>query len=228
MSRFLKKIKTKFSLLVSLVKNDPFLAEEAIKGGADSIKVHLNVKHRASKTLFKTWKEEKKNIKRIIDISDIPVGIVPGAEKVADPDEMIDMRKLGIDFWDIFSHHLPLYLFEVEKMGKMSAIDYRFNLDHLPFLEKQGIQIFETSIIEPAEYGQALTSADIARYGYLLSKINIPAIVPTQRKIQPEEVRYLKNIGFSGIGIGAVVTGKNRSDLRKIVSLYRDSIDRIS
>lgn len=224
MNKLLKKLKKNFILVVSLAENDPFLAEAAEAGGADAIKVHLNVHHRASKTLFKPWKKEKKNIIKILEASSIPVGIVPGAETVATLEEMMEMEELGIDFWDIFAHHLPTYLFKLKKMNWMCAIDYRFPLDYLPYLEKLGIQALETSIIPPEEYGQKLTARDLTYYQHLIKKIKIPKIIPTQRKIFPEDLAVLKKIGFNGIGIGAVVTGKNKNKLKKIVKQYKEKI----
>ena len=42
----------RFSLIVSLPKNDYNLAKAAWESGADAIKVHINVKHNASKQVF--------------------------------------------------------------------------------------------------------------------------------------------------------------------------------
>lgn len=228
MSEFLKKLKKKFCLLVSLAENDPRLAEAAQAGGADAIKVHLNVRHRASGTNFQSWKKEKERIVKILKGSAIPVGIVPGAETVAAIEEMKEMESLGIDFWDIFAHHLPGYLFKLKGMGKMTAVDWRFPLEYLPYLEKLGIEIIETSIIPPEEYGQRLTARDLCYYQHLIKQIKAPRIVPTQRKILTGELGLLKKIGFNGIGIGAVVTGGDKSRLKNIVREYKKAIEEIS
>lgn len=226
--RFLEKLSKKFCLLVSLPKNDPKLALIAEGQGADALKVHLNVKHHASGTLFKSWKDEKKKIKAILKNVKIPVGIVPGAETVAPLEEMLEMQELGLDFWDIFAHHLPGYLFDLKNMGKMTAINYEFPLDYLPELEGLGIDIIETSIIPPSEYGKPLTARDLAFYKYLIKKISSPAVIPTQRKIAPSDIVHLKKMGASGIGIGAVVTGHSKNELKKCVKAFAQKIKELN
>lgn len=227
-TRFIEKVNTKFTLLVSLYDNDPHLAEIAQKCGADAIKAHLNVLHNASKTNFKSWKEEKENLTRIIKSVNIPVGIVPGSEIAATYEEMLEIEELGFDFWDIFAHHAPPYLFNLKNMSKMMAVNYEYDLDYLPELEDLGVEILETSIINPEEYGKILSAKDLSAYKYLIKKISIPAVVPTQRKIKPEEVPVLMQVGFSGIGIGAVVTGKDYDTYEKAVSAFAKKVKEIN
>lgn len=228
MTRFIEKISTKFTLLVSLYDNDPRLAEIAQKCGADAIKVHLNVLHNASKTNFKSWGEEKEKLKQIIKGVNIPVGIVPGAETVAAYEEMLEIEELGFDFWDIFTHHAPSYLFNLKNMSKMMAVNYEYNLDYLPELEDLGVEILETSVINPQEYGKILSAKDLSVYKYLIKKISIPAVIPTQRKIKPFDVPILMQVGFSGIGIGAVVTGKDYDTYEKAVSAFAKEVREIN
>ena len=57
----------KLTLIVSLPKNDVEVARAAIKGGADVIKIHINVEHRASKTKFGSFDEEIEEINKIIN-----------------------------------------------------------------------------------------------------------------------------------------------------------------
>lgn len=224
MVRFIDKINQKFVLLVSLYENDPRLAEIAQKCGADAVKVHLNVLHRASKTNFKSWREEKSKLIEIVKNSNVPVGIVPGAEEAASYEEMLEIESLGFDFWDMFAHHAPSYLFDLKKMTKMMAVDYSYNLECLHELEGLGVEILETSVINPAEYGQKLSAKDLSYYNYLIKKIEIPAIIPTQRKITIGDIAFLRQAGASGIGIGAVVTGKDYGTYKACVMSFAEKI----
>jgi hypothetical protein len=47
----------KMVLIASLPKNDPALAKAAAAGGADMLKIHLNVEHAASGTKFGSFDE---------------------------------------------------------------------------------------------------------------------------------------------------------------------------
>lgn len=228
MTRFIEKLNTKFTLLVSLYENCPHLAELAQACGADAIKVHLNVFHAASKTNFKSWSEEKDKIKQILKNVNIPVGIVPGAKTVAAYEEMLEIESLGVDFWDIFAHDAPAYLFDLKNMSKMMAVNYQYDLDHLSEIEDLGIEVLEASIINPEEYGKILTIKDVGDYKYLIKKISIPAVIPTQRKIKPEELPLLQQTGASGIGIGAIVTGKDYDSYKKSVSAFAKKVKEIN
>ena len=78
----LKKLigENKFSLVVSLPANNLAFAEAALKGGAQAVKVHINVKHQASGNVFGTFKENKDFLRDLVRLcGDTPAGLVPGA-----------------------------------------------------------------------------------------------------------------------------------------------------
>src|SRR5690606_12862086 len=86
-----------FSLLVSLPQNDPALARAAMRGGAQGLKIHINVEHHASGTHFGSWSEEKERIAAILEeAKEAPVGIVPGGNPFASPAEFAEMAQMGI------------------------------------------------------------------------------------------------------------------------------------
>lgn len=228
MSRFVNEgKKRKFNLMVSIPENNIKMAEAAQENGADAIKIHINCHHRASGNNFGPWSEEKKNAVKIIESLKIPLGIVPGAlEQVASPKEMQEIEELGFDFWDCFSHHTPLYMFERLKMGRMMAIDFQTSLEQIPMLEEIGMQVLETSVINPINYGAPLNVHDLAYYKRIVdSKKKAIVMVPTQKKIMPCELKYLKEAGVNGIVIGIIVTGNTVKSLGKATAQFRAAID---
>lgn len=228
MKRFLKMIKEKgFCLIVSLPENSVNLAKAAQRGGADALKVHINVEHQASKTKFGSFKEEEKDLKKIISAVSIPVGIMPGAQRVATEKEMEKIISLGFDFFDVYSQHAPLYLLK-SKIGKMIALNHTYNLEEVERLGSLGAEALEASIIMPSGYGKRLNLNDLAKYSVLVKTINIPVIVPTQREIHHSEVPRLKEVGVKGIMIGAVVTGKKEDSIEKKTREFRKAVDKIS
>ena len=64
-------------LIVSLPRNDRDLARAAIDSGADLLKVHVNVHHRASGTAFGSLQEEMDRLNAILDLH-VPTGLVVG------------------------------------------------------------------------------------------------------------------------------------------------------
>lgn len=222
-----EQLKKSMTLIVSLTENNPEWAKKIESAGAHSIKVHLNVLHRASKTDFRSWSEEKERIASIPSELSIPVGIVPGAETTASMEEMEEIKKAGFDYLDIFSHHMPPEYLSIKGMNKSVAIDFRYPLDRAKILEELGADVIEASIVPPDEYRTPLSIKDIAFYRHLISQLSIPVFIPTQRKIKPCQVEWLHRAGASGIAIGAVVTEKDLETVLRTTEAFRNAIDRL-
>jgi putative N-acetylmannosamine-6-phosphate epimerase len=227
-SRMMKILEeSHFSLLVSIPRNDPEMAKAAEEGGADGIKVHLNVSHYASGTDFGPWESEKKNITAILENAKIPVGLLPGADKVASKDEIKEARKMGIDFLDSFAHQMPLYLWKLDGLGMMLAVNSEYSWRQVEALEHSGMDALEATVLPHEEYGKDLNMRDVSIYRNLAISTTRPLIIPTQKKIRPEEAAILKKAGARGIVIGAVVTGKTAEGVFTMTKAFREAIDNI-
>ena len=66
------------ALIASLPGNRLDLAKAAVECGADVVKVHMNVQHRASGLHFGTFEEEKETLQEILSVAKGPCGIVAG------------------------------------------------------------------------------------------------------------------------------------------------------
>ena len=64
------------ALIASLPGNRLDLAKAAVECGADVVKVHMNVQHRASGLHFGTFEEEKETLQEILSVAKGPCGIV--------------------------------------------------------------------------------------------------------------------------------------------------------
>lgn len=227
MSRWIKKIQYQpFNLLVSIPKNHPDFAEAAEYGGADAIKVHLNCKHPASSYVFGTLKQERNSIEKILKKVSLPVGIVPGAEKTASRAELDELQNIGIDFFDIFAHHMPLNYLE-NTLGKMVCIDSRYTPQQVQRLATLGVEAFEASIIPHEEYGRPVVLSDLIHWKALSENLETPLLISTQRKINPEECQWLAEMGARGIVIGIVVTGDTPSGVQRATKFFRVAIDEL-
>lgn len=200
----------KFTLVTSLPSNSLALAQAAIEGGAQAVKVHANVWHRASGHTFGTFAENRTFLKELVQLcGDVPVGLVPGADEAfITNDERVELENMGVDFFSSYAAHLPPYMMDSTKLTKMVAIGHGYTQNTLDGVGRTGIEVLECSIQPGEAYGQKLNLDDIIRYADIAAKVNIPTLIPTQKHIVPEDVRHLYAVGCKAVMIGAIVMGK--------------------
>ena len=225
-SRLLRRLAEGPALLVSLPHNDPALAKAAQEHGADALKVHVNVHHDASGTHFGSFTAERPSLEAILGAVEIPVGLMVGAEMVASPQDVEQARQLGFDFVDAFAHHMPAWMLAVEGLAKMAAIDGGYDVETIAGLEAAGADLLEAAIIPHDGYGRPLSIADLAAYRRVRAATNLPIVVPTQRRIAPDEVTALvRKVGVQAVMIGAIVTGNDARGIAVGTAAFRRAID---
>ena len=212
--------------MVSIPRNDPEMGKAAEEAGADAIKMHIYTKHPASQRLFGSLQKERKSLEKVLSAVHLPVGIVPGAEKIASLKEMEELKEMGIDFFDVFAHHLPLDYLSLN-LGKMVCLDSRYSPSQVKEMAFCGVDVFEASIIPHEGYGKPVYFADLANWKALVEGVSVPVMVSTQRKIKPEEIGYLQEIGVRGVVIGVVVTGETTKGVYETTLRFRKAMDRL-
>lgn len=219
----------KFSLLVSLPSNSLELAEAALEGGAQAIKVHCNVWHRASGHTFGTYEENREFIRQLIRLcGDVPVGLMPGtSEAFISEDDRRELEEMGLSYVSAYSHHLPCFMMESGTLTNAVAIDFTYSNSTLDAVRDSDIEVLECSIVRGEEYGTSLNYGDILRYSEIVNKSGKPCVVPTQRKIRPCEVKHLYRAGCKALMIGAVVMGQEPTpeEVRSVTRAFRDAVD---
>lgn len=223
-----EKIKSgKFGLIVSLPGNSAELARAAEAGGADMLKVHLNVLHAASGNSFGSLSEERDNIESILQSVKIPVGIMPGAGTTASFDDMLKLEDMGISFFDIYATDMPVSYMKLKNMEGMPALGHNWNKNEPKYLKKAGFKLLEASIVHHDRYGAPLVLSDLLNYSFIAEKFEGAVVVPTQKAIKPGETATLADMGVSGIMIGKIVTGETASDIESATTLFRKAIEKI-
>ncbi|HIE50426.1 MAG TPA: hypothetical protein EYP85_01590 [Armatimonadetes bacterium] len=212
------------TLIVSLPRNSVELAQAAVDGGAEVLKVHLNLRHAASGLDFGPLAEERERLQAILEAVEVPVGIVLGGKKVAPPEDLTELADLGFAFFDVYAHHAPAWLLEVKGLLPMFAIDDSYSLREVKMLEALGMQILEAAIVPPEGYGQPLTVRDVCLYGLLTRTVSVPVVVPTQRYVSPREVGILAGVGVHALMIGAIVTGTDAHSLERTTRAFRQAL----
>lgn len=219
----------KFSLVVSLPSNDLALAKAALEGGAQAVKVHCNVWHRASGHTFGTYAENRAFLKQLIALcGDVPVGLVPGgADAFITEQERQELEDMGLGFFSSYSQHLPCHMMESKKLTKMVAIDYTYTQNTLDAVRRSPIDVLECSVQPGENYGTDLNYADILRYSDLVDKSGKPCLIPTQRKIKPSEVKHLYGAGCKAVMIGAIVMGKEPGpeQVKATTAAFREAVE---
>jgi hypothetical protein len=227
MSRTEALLRTRPALLVSLPRNELSLAEAALAGGADGLKVHLNVVHHASGTSFGSWPEEEPAVRAIVALG-APVGMVPGTrERTITPREAQEIEAAGVDFLDAYIQDMPVMVAEsVSRLALMAALSWR-DADRewsLGPLESR-CTLLEASIVHPDGYGEPLAPHDLAAYREIADRWpDLPAIVPTQRALLPREVEKVLATGMRGILIGAIVTGATPESIERVTRQFRQAL----
>ncbi|MDI7246746.1 MAG: hypothetical protein QME92_04655 [Bacillota bacterium] len=231
MSRFVALLKKQpFTLVASLPTNDCDLAKAALDGGAEVIKVHINVHHRASGTLFGSLDEERDRLTGILEVCGgrAPVGIVPGGSPVVEALLVETLRDMGFDFISAYAHHLSPDCLDVDGIGKMVAAHFSYTAGDVATLAAMGFDVFEASVMHPETYGQRMSLKDLAAYKHICDTVSQPVVIPTQCAVRPEEVRQLAAAGARAIMVGAVVTGKTRESICDSIRAFRRAISALS
>ena len=209
MSRLYDAIRKKgFVIIVSPPKNCPELIATAFECGADACKVHLNVEHKASGVTFGSWEKEEAAIKKCLRPNDNPgpVGIMPGADVTPSRETMEAICEAGVDFFDIYDHHCPAWMLALP-MCAMMAVGPDYCLNRVRALSRLGMDILEASIVPTEDYGKALTVQDLERYWLLNQATDRPVVVPSQKKLTPEDLPLIRETGVRGVMLGTISLG---------------------
>ena len=214
------------ALIMSLPINDEELGRAAFEEGADAVKVHINLHHNAGGEDLGDYESNRDLFDRMLFRAKGPMGIVPGASPEAILKDIDKVRASDFAFVSFYSSFLPVSALPI-RQELMAACDKGFTLGEVAAYEKAGASVIEASVVPTAEYGTPLNFKDLAVYGAIAGCTRLPVVVPTQRFIEPKDVKYLAACGVRGIMIGAIVTGKTQAGIASAVRAFRKAIDEL-
>lgn len=217
--------KKKMTLIMSLPANDPALARAAWANGADVVKVHINVQHRASKTLFGSFAQEQEALTQILAEAKGPCGLVAGGDLESALHDYEAAVKAGFSFISLYVRHMPSQILRCPSVYKMAALDPGYTLEEAEDLARIGADVLEASVMQPDTYGDPLSAKEFLQYCALCRHTVLPVVVPTQRHVTAADVPLLHRCGVKGLMMGAVVSGKTEESVAASVAAFRTAID---
>ena len=215
----------KLVLIMSLPGNDPAWCRAAFEAGADAVKVHINVEHRASGVRFGRLAEERPALEEMLSRRSGPMGLVLGGSLQQAALDVSQANALPFSFYSVYAHHMPAWALGGKPL--MAACDGAYSPEEISAMPAMGADVLEASVIPGAEYGLPLSMRDLVRYAAIAKSVRIPVVVPTQRAIRPDETEALIRAGVKGLMIGAVVTGKEEKTIAQAVAAFRKAIDQV-
>src|SRR5699024_7079705 len=91
-------------------------------GGADAIKVHLNVDHRASGNDFGSLEKHYEFFEKLANEFDGPLGVVPGDSPLKiSRTELEELEKMGFNYYSIYMKQMPTFMLDME-LEKTAAV----------------------------------------------------------------------------------------------------------
>lgn len=223
-------MENRFSVIAALPRNDLSLARAALEGGAQAVKVHCNVWHRASGNTFGTFAENRAFLRELIALcGEVPVGLVPGgADAYITAEERLELEEMGLSFFSSYAQYVPCHMLDSTRLAKMIAIGADYTQNTLDAVRASAIDVLECSIQPGENYGTSMNYADLLRYSDIAAKTAKPCVVPTQRHIRPEEVHHLAVAGCKAVMIGAIVMGDAQpEDVKRAAAAFREAADAV-
>ncbi|GAA4527075.1 hypothetical protein [Nonomuraea ferruginea] len=211
---------SRLAVLVSLPRNETALAQAASDAGADGLKVHTNVRHRASGTDFGPLDAEREALRGILALG-VPTGLVVGAAGSVSIAEMAAAREMGFDYFDVYAADAPAgYVEACGPVTPMVALGPGDGPSQARAMVRRGCGALELSTLEPDRYGTPLSLATLARLEAVASAVDVPVVVPSQHALVPDDLASLRDAGAAAVLLGAVVTGADTAEFGARIEPY--------
>ncbi len=216
------------SLWASLPRNDLDLAKAALRGGAQTIKVHLNAFHRASGSKFGTFSEELPFLKALAGL-DCGKAVMIGQETIPSPQEMRELAAMGFTGFNLYLKHAAPWLLEdsiTRQMTPYLALEHGYSPQDLERILAISAAQIEASVVAPSDYGTPLTAEDMRTYKELVANTGRRIIVPSQKKILPSDVPALRATGIQVLLLGVIAVGSTVESFEAGMREFSDALSR--
>ena len=219
-------------LWASLPRNEIALAKAALAGGAQAIKVHLNAFHRASGSRFGTFQEELPFLEALAALPG-KKAVMIGQEVLPSRNEMLALADLGFTGFNLYLKHARApgteWLISPEITARITpylALEHGFGAAELKQILAIPSAQIEASFVDPNDYGQGLTLEDMRTYRELVQSTGRTVIVPSQKKILPQDVPALRDTGIQVLLLGVIAVGATPESFESGFRNFSDALSR--
>jgi hypothetical protein len=221
-------LKRKFTIISNLYTNSLQLASASEEGGADAIELNLNFEETGTGVRYGTIDLEEHAISEIIGSVKVPVGVRIGDAPMIRREEWEKIVSTGIDYVKMMAHHMPSFIYNDERVCKIISVGSGYVLEQVEILAHDGrVSGIEAAIISPQVFRLPLTLLDITTYALITRRASKPVIVPSQKYIEPNDLRILKKIGVEGLVINYTIIGTNPLGYAEILQEYKRVADEL-
>lgn len=218
----------KMPIIVSLPENNVDLAKIAVDAGADALKVHINVNHRASGNEFKNTDYYLDTFKEIRSLYEGPFGIVLSDDITKlEGIDLKELKEIGFTYFSQYAKDISSKLLLQDELAKTVAVDDLFKSNEISAIEDFDLAALELSVVKPEDYGSPLNFNDLALYANYRKNTDLPLIIPSQKKMVPEDLKVLYQIGIDSVMLGAMTIGTTKESIYKTVSSFAEQTDNL-
>ncbi len=213
-------------LLVAVIpRNEPSLAEAAVRSGADVIA--LRVCGAATDLLRETGDlaaEEKQISATLGAIGDTAiVGLIVGSNGHISADDLRKIEKLGVDFVAAYPHFTPASFLELTEVGLLAILDQQGGqlargINDLP------IQSAFVRIARPSDSPPEMTVLDVALCRSAADAIHRPIIAFPSWTLAPADLEVLRDAGVEGVALVGPAPDADAGAVEEMVRLYKEKV----
>lgn len=214
----------KFFLFGDLHVNSRDLAIACEEAGADSIIFHLN-QEVGGGFRFAGLEIEEDSIRDSMSVLKVPLGITIGDTRELLENDWEVIADMGFAFVNMFAHQLPIFVWNDNRLEKIVSIGPGYILEQVRALsELDNVSAIVAALTPNQGIGLPFTILDGTTLRLITSLSSKPVLVPTQRKIRPQDIVPLTKMGCRGLLLTTTAYGETPESCREKISTYRTEL----
>lgn len=214
---------------MELPSNSGELATVVEQAGADSLLLQIFNEHPVTSAYTGGPDLEAQQIKDLLSVLKLPVGIHVGNQKFVTKDEWEQVVGLGFDYAAISVARTPPFVLRDGRLNVLSYVQPGMPFEYYRVLsEYEGILAlsFETSSQVQSEGTNRFSVVDLVTLS-LVSKLSgsKPVIFRVSQDVSGDDVQCLVDSGCRGLLLDPAYTASNPDFFRSYTSQFREALD---
>ena len=215
-------------LVAVLPRNEPSLAEAAVRAGADAIALRLC--GAATDLLQETGDlaaEEEQIRATLAAVGNAAiVGLIIGSNGHISADDLRKTESLGVDFVAAYPHFTPANFLELSEVGRLAILDQQGGqlargINDLP------IQSAFVRIARPSDSPPDMTVLDVALCRAAADSIHRPIIAFPSWKLAPTDLEVLRDAGVEGVALVGPRPDADAAAVGALVETYKEKVEQL-